>query len=143
MMTNKQIQPKQIEDERLYEEMGLTDEEFKMAKNVLNRLPNLVETGIFSAMWSEHCSYKTSKPLVRTFPTKGQQVLQGPGEGAGVVDIGDNQAVVFKIESHNSPSAVEPFEGAATGVGGIVRDVFSMGARPIAAMNSLRFGDLN
>ena len=142
-MTNKQIQPKQIEDERLYKEMGLTDEEFQMAKNVLNRLPNLVETGIFSAMWSEHCSYKTSKPLLRTFPTEGPQVLQGPGEGAGVVDIGDNQAVVFKIESHNSPSAVEPFEGAATGVGGIVRDVFSMGARPIAAMNSLRFGDLN
>src|SRR5699024_8192847 len=101
MMTNKQIQPKQIEDERLYEEMGLTDEEFQMAKNVLNRLPNLVETCMLSAMWSDHCSYKTSKPLLRALPTKGQQVLQGPGEVAGVLDIGDNQAVVFKIDSHN------------------------------------------
>src|SRR5699024_1241536 len=97
---------------------------------------------IFSVMWSEHCSYKTSKPLLGRFPTKGKQVLVGPGEGAGVVDIGDNQAVVFKMESHNSPSRINPFEGAATGVGGILRDVFSMGARPIAAMNSLRFGPL-
>jgi len=94
-------------------------------------------------MWSEHCSYKTSKPLLGKFPTKGPQVIMGPGEGAGVVDIGDNQAVVFKIESHNSPSTIDPYEGAATGVGGILRDVFSMGARPIAAMNSLRFGNLN
>ena len=114
-----------------------------MAKDLLKRRPNYTETGIFSAMWSEHCSYKSSKPLLRRFPTKGSQVLQGPGEGAGVVDIGDNQAVVFKIESHNSPSYVEPFEGAATGVGGILRDVFSMGAKPIAAMNSLRFGNLD
>ena len=93
-------------------------------------------------MWSEHCSYKTSKPLLKKFPTKAPQVLVGPGEGAGVVDIGDNQAVVFKMESHNSPSKVEPYQGAATGVGGILRDVFSMGASPIAAMNSLRFGSL-
>lgn len=93
-------------------------------------------------MWSEHCSYKTSKPLLSKFPTKAPQVLVGPGEGAGVVDIGDEQAVVFKMESHNSPSKITPFEGAATGVGGILRDVFSMGARPIAAMNSLRFGPL-
>src|SRR5690606_22663133 len=106
-------------------------------KEKMNRLPNYIETGIFSAMWSEHCSYKTSKPLLRKFPTEGSHVLQGPGEGAGVVDIGDNQAVVFKIESHNSPSYVEPFEGSATGIGGILRDVFSMGAKPIAALNSL------
>jgi len=114
-----------------------------MVKNILKRRPNYTETGIFSVMWSEHCSYKTSKPLLKKFPTKAPHVIQGPGEGAGVIDIGDNQAVVFKMESHNSPSFVEPFEGAATGVGGIVRDVFSMGAKPIALMNSLRFGNLN
>ncbi|MBU8909156.1 AIR synthase related protein, partial [Desertibacillus haloalkaliphilus] len=91
---------------------------------------------------SEHCSYKNSKPVLSKFPTKGEHVLQGPGEGAGIVDIGDNQAVVFKIESHNHPSAIEPYQGAATGVGGIIRDVFSMGARPIAVLNSLRFGEL-
>ena len=93
-------------------------------------------------MWSEHCSYKTSKPVLRKFPVTGEHVLQGPGEGAGIVDIGDEQAVVFKIESHNHPSAIEPYQGAATGVGGIIRDVFSMGARPIAILNSLRFGEL-
>ncbi|MGM8212085.1 phosphoribosylformylglycinamidine synthase subunit PurL [Virgibacillus sp. W0430] len=137
------ITPEQIERDQLYKEMGLTTEEYEMAKRVLNRLPNYTETGIFSVMWSEHCSYKTSKPLLKKFPTKAPHVLQGPGEGAGVIDIGNNKAVVFKLESHNSPSAVEPFEGAATGVGGIVRDVFSMGAKPIALMNSLRFGNLN
>lgn len=142
-MSQHKISPEQIEQEQIYKEMGLTDEEYQMAKDLLKRRPNYTETGIFSAMWSEHCSYKSSKPLLRRFPTKGSQVLQGPGEGAGVVDIGDNQAVVFKIESHNSPSYVEPFEGAATGVGGILRDVFSMGAKPIAAMNSLRFGNLD
>ncbi|MGM8364031.1 phosphoribosylformylglycinamidine synthase subunit PurL [Virgibacillus sp. W0181] len=136
------ITPEQIEREQLYKEMGLSDEEYNMAKDVMNRLPNYTETGIFSVMWSEHCSYKTSKPLLKKFPTKAPHVLQGPGEGAGVIDIGNNKAVVFKLESHNSPSAVEPFEGAATGVGGIVRDVFSMGAKPIALMNSLRFGNL-
>ena len=94
-------------------------------------------------MWSEHCSYKNSKPVLRKFPTTGPQVLQGPGEGAGIVDIGDGQAVVFKAESHNHPSAVEPYEGAATGVGGIIRDIFSMGARPIAILDSLRFGELD
>ncbi|WP_206207810.1 phosphoribosylformylglycinamidine synthase subunit PurL [Virgibacillus profundi] len=141
-MDIKNIKPEQIEAKQLYKEMGLSDEEYGMAKEKMNRLPNYTETGIFSVMWSEHCSYKTSKPLLKKFPTKGVQVLQGPGEGAGVVDIGDNQAVVFKIESHNSPSAVEPFEGSATGVGGILRDVFSMGAKPIASMNSLRFGKL-
>ena len=142
-MTQHNISPEQIENEKIYKEMGLSDEEYQLAKKLLNRQPNYTETGIFSAMWSEHCSYKSSKPLLRKFPTKGSHVLQGPGEGAGVVDIGDNQAVVFKIESHNSPSAVEPFEGSATGVGGIMRDVFSMGAKPIASMNSLRFGNLD
>ena len=142
-MTQHNISPEQIENEKIYKEMGLSDEEYQLAKKLLSRQPNYTETGIFSAMWSEHCSYKSSKPLLRKFPTKGSHVLQGPGEGAGVVDIGDNQAVVFKIESHNSPSAVEPFEGSATGVGGIMRDVFSMGAKPIASMNSLRFGNLD
>ncbi|MBS4209586.1 phosphoribosylformylglycinamidine synthase subunit PurL [Bacillus sp. FJAT-50079] len=135
--------PNQIKDEKIYKEMGLTDEEFLLAEKMLGRTPNYTETGLFSVMWSEHCSYKNSKPVLKKFPTEGKQVLQGPGEGAGIVDIGDNQAVVFKIESHNSPSAVEPYEGAATGVGGIVRDVFSMGARPIASLNSLRFGELD
>ncbi|WP_068676904.1 phosphoribosylformylglycinamidine synthase subunit PurL [Oceanobacillus sp. Castelsardo] len=142
-MTNHTIKPEQIEEDKIYQEMGLTDAEFRLVKDKMNRLPNYTETSIFSVMWSEHCSYKTSKPLLRKFPTVGEHVLQGPGEGAGVVDIGDNQAVVFKIESHNSPSAVEPFEGSATGVGGILRDVFSMGAKPIASLNSLRFGNLD
>src|SRR5699024_4769125 len=136
------LDPEQIEQDKTYRETGLTDEEYERIKAIIKRRPNFTETGIFSVMWSEHCSYKTSKPLLKKFPTKGQQVLVGPGEGAGVVDIGDNQAVVFKMESHNSPSKINPFEGAATGVGGILRDVFSMGARPIAAMNSLRFGPL-
>ncbi len=109
----------------------------------LGRMPNYTETGLFSVMWSEHCSYKNSKPVLRKFPTSGPHVLQGPGEGAGIVDIGDGLAVVFKAESHNHPSAVEPYEGAATGVGGIIRDIFSMGARPIALLDSLRFGELD
>ncbi|MCF3943002.1 phosphoribosylformylglycinamidine synthase subunit PurL [Oceanobacillus alkalisoli] len=142
-MSNNSITNEQIETEKIYQEMGLTDEEFQLVKEKMQRLPNYTETGIFSVMWSEHCSYKTSTPLLKKFPTKGEHVLQGPGEGAGVVDIGDEQAVVFKIESHNSPSYVEPFEGSATGVGGILRDVFSMGAKPIAALNSLRFGKLD
>ena len=111
-------------------------------KRFLGRLPNYTETGLFSVMWSEHCTYKNSKPVLRKFPVTGEQVLQGPGEGAGIVDIGDGQAVVFKMECHNHPSAIEPYQGAATGVGGIIRDVFSMGARPIAILNSLRFGEL-
>ncbi|MEK3889742.1 phosphoribosylformylglycinamidine synthase subunit PurL [Bacillus sp. FSL K6-3431] len=135
--------PEQVKKEKMYRDMGMTDEEFALAEKMLGRTPNYTETGLFSVMWSEHCSYKNSKPVLKKFPTEGKQVLQGPGEGAGIVDIGDNQAVVFKIESHNSPSAVEPYEGAATGVGGIVRDVFSMGARPIASLNSLRFGELD
>ncbi|OES45314.1 phosphoribosylformylglycinamidine synthase subunit PurL [Domibacillus iocasae] len=134
--------PQQIKDEKLYRTMGLTDEEFDKAAEIIGRLPNYTETGLFSVMWSEHCSYKNSKPVLSRFPTKGDHVLQGPGEGAGIVDIGDNQAVVFKIESHNHPSAIEPYQGAATGVGGIIRDVFSMGARPVAILNSLRFGEL-
>lgn len=136
------MSPEEVEANKVYLEMGLSEEEFQKIKSILGRLPNYTETGIFSVMWSEHCSYKTSKPLLGRFPTKGKQVLVGPGEGAGVVDIGDDQAVVFKMESHNSPSRINPFEGAATGVGGILRDVFSMGAKPIAAMNSLRFGPL-
>ena len=134
--------PQEVESNKLYAAMGMTDAEFQMVKDILGRLPNYTETGLFSSMWSEHCSYKSSKVLLRRLPTKGARVLQGPGEGAGIVDIGDGQAVVFKIESHNSPSAIEPFHGAATGVGGIVRDVFSMGARPVALLNSLRFGNL-
>ncbi len=135
--------PEQIKQEKLYREMGLTDEEFAMVEGILGRTPNYTETGLFSVMWSEHCSYKNSKPVLKRFPTSGERVLQGPGEGAGIVDIGDKQAVVFKIESHNHPSAIEPYQGAATGVGGIIRDVFSMGARPIALLNSLRFGELD
>lgn len=134
--------PEMIHSEEIYKEMGLSDKEYQSVISLLGRKPNYTETGLFSVMWSEHCSYKTSKPVLKNFPTSGEHVLQGPGEGAGIVDIGDNQAVVFKIESHNHPSAIEPYQGAATGVGGIIRDVFSMGARPIALLNSLRFGDL-
>ncbi|MDZ5783301.1 phosphoribosylformylglycinamidine synthase subunit PurL [Marinococcus luteus] len=132
----------QIEQEKVYQEMGVKDEEFEMIKKILGRLPNYTEIGLFSVMWSEHCSYKHSKAQLKKFPTEGERVLQGPGEGAGIIDIGDGQAVVFKMESHNHPSAIEPYQGAATGVGGILRDVFSMGARPVAIMNSLRFGEL-
>lgn len=129
---------------KIYAEWGLTDEEYRMIEeDILGRMPNYTETGLFSVMWSEHCSYKNSKPVLRKFPTSGPHVLQGPGEGAGIVDIGDGLAVVFKAESHNHPSAVEPYEGAATGVGGIIRDIFSMGARPIALLDSLRFGELD
>lgn len=143
MLLTREPSPEQIKNEKIYKEMGLTDEEFAMVEGILGRTPNYTETGLFSVMWSEHCSYKNSKPVLRKFPTKGERVLQGPGEGAGIVDIGDEQAVVFKIESHNHPSAIEPYQGAATGVGGIIRDVFSMGARPIALLNSLRFGELD
>ncbi len=132
-----------IREARLYATMGLSDEEYALVVSLLGRDPNYTEIGLFSVMWSEHCSYKNSKPVLRKFPTTGKHVLQGPGEGAGIVDIGDGQAVAFKIESHNHPSAIEPYQGAATGVGGIIRDIFSMGARPVALLNSLRFGDLN
>ena len=121
-------------------EHGLNDEEYARIKRLLNREPNLVELGVFSVMWSEHCSYKSTRAHLRKLPTKGPQVVQGPGENAGVVDIGDGDVVVFKMESHNHPSFIEPYQGAATGVGGIMRDVFTMGARPIAMMNALRFG---
>jgi phosphoribosylformylglycinamidine synthase subunit PurL len=121
-------------------EHGLSEEEYASILRILDREPSLTELGIFSSMWSEHCSYKSSKKWLKTLPTEGPQVIQGPGENAGVVDIGDGQAVVFKIESHNHPSFIEPYQGAATGVGGILRDVFTMGARPIANLNALRFG---
>ncbi|RKL67183.1 phosphoribosylformylglycinamidine synthase II [Salipaludibacillus neizhouensis] len=134
--------PAMIKEQKVYQEMGVSDKEFQMVEDILGRLPNYTELGLFSVMWSEHCSYKNSKVLLSKFPTTGEKVLQGPGEGAGIIDIGDEQAVVFKIESHNHPSAIEPYEGAATGVGGIIRDIFSMGARPVALLNSLRFGEL-
>ena len=121
-------------------EHGLSTEEFDRTVTIIGRTPNLVELGVFSAMWSEHCSYKSSKVWLKQLPTEGPCVLCGPGENAGVVDIGDGEAVVFKIESHNHPSFIEPYQGAATGVGGILRDVFTMGARPIALLDSLRFG---
>jgi phosphoribosylformylglycinamidine synthase II len=121
-------------------EHGLGADEFDRACAILGRVPNLTELGIFSAMWSEHCSYKSSKVWLKTLPTSGPRVICGPGENAGIVDIGDGDAVVFKIESHNHPAFIEPHQGAATGVGGILRDVFTMGARPIAMLNSLRFG---
>ena len=121
-------------------EHGLTAEEYQRILKIMGRAPNLTELGIFSVMWSEHCSYKSSRKFLRRLPTQGPVVIQGPGENAGVVDIGDGQAVVFKIESHNHPSFIEPYQGAATGVGGIMRDVFTMGARPIANLNALRFG---
>ena len=143
MLLKHEPNPLQIKTEKLYQQMGLSDAEFTMVEDILGRTPNWTETGLFSVMWSEHCSYKNSKPVLKKFPTSGEKVLQGPGEGAGIVDIGDGQAVVFKIESHNHPSAIEPYQGAATGVGGIIRDIFSMGARPIALLNSLRFGELD
>ena len=121
-------------------EHGLTPAEYDKVLEILGRAPNLVELGIFSVMWSEHCSYKSSKRWLKTLPTEGEQVIQGPGENAGVVDLGDGQAAVFKIESHNHPSFIEPYQGAATGVGGILRDVFTMGARPVMNLNALRFG---
>ncbi|MDF2815910.1 MAG: purL, partial [Paenibacillus sp.] len=138
----KEPTAEQIAEQKIYKQMGVTDAEYELVCGFLGRNPNYVEIGVFSVMWSEHCSYKNSKPVLRKFPITGPRVLMGPGEGAGIVDIGDNQAVVFKIESHNHPSAIEPFQGAATGVGGIIRDIFSMGARPIASLNSLRFGSL-
>ncbi|MEM7570149.1 MAG: AIR synthase related protein, partial [Pseudomonadota bacterium] len=122
-------------------EHGLTLEEYARIEAALGRHPNLLELGIYSVMWSEHCSYKSSRIHLKTLPTNAPWVIQGPGENAGVVDIGDGQAAIFKMESHNHPSFIEPYQGAATGVGGIMRDVFTMGARPIANMNALRFGD--
>ncbi|WP_295729229.1 phosphoribosylformylglycinamidine synthase subunit PurL [uncultured Limosilactobacillus sp.] len=135
--------PEEIKEQKPYLDWSLTEKEYNyIADQLLGRLPNFTETGLFSAMWSEHCSYKKSKPILRLFPNRNERVLQGPGEGAGVVDIDDGQAVVFKAESHNHPTTVEPYQGAATGVGGILRDIFSMGARPIASLDSLHFGEL-
>ena len=133
--------PAEATDVPLHRSLGITDDELAAIRNRLGRTPNDLELAMFSVMWSEHCSYKSSRPLLRTLPTTGQGVVAGPGENAGVVDIGDGLAVAFKIESHNHPSAVEPYQGAATGVGGILRDVFTMGARPIAVLDALRFGD--
>lgn len=127
-------------DQALLEEHNLTGEEYQQIVELIGREPNITELGIFSLMWSEHCSYKSSKIHLRKLPVSGENVIQGPGENAGIIDIGDGWAVVFKIESHNHPSFIEPYQGAATGVGGIVRDIFTMGARPIALMDSLRFG---
>src|SRR5664280_1050350 len=122
---------------------NLTPEEYAHAVEILGRTPTYTELGVFSVMWSEHCSYKDTRPLLKTFPTKSPRILVGAGEeNAGIIDIGDDIAIAFKIESHNHPSAVEPFQGATTGVGGIVRDIFTMGARPVCAVNSLRFGPI-
>jgi len=129
-----------IVNEQVAIDHGLKKDEYAKICELLKRTPNITELGIFSAMWNEHCSYKSSRLHLKTLPTKGKQVIQGPGENAGVVDIGDNDAIVFKIESHNHPSFIEPYQGAATGVGGIMRDVFTMGARPIANLNSIHFG---
>jgi phosphoribosylformylglycinamidine synthase len=130
-------------DRQVIASHGLTEEEYRRIVEILGREPNTTELGIFSVMWSEHCSYKSSKALLRLLPTEGPSVLQGPGENAGVVDIGDGLAAVFKMESHNHPSFIEPYQGAATGVGGILRDIFTMGARPVASLNSLRFGSFD
>jgi phosphoribosylformylglycinamidine synthase II len=137
MMTEPSVTPE------LVQKHGLTAEEYERIKGILGRDPHYTELGIFSVMWSEHCSYKNTRPLLKGFPTKSPRILVGAGEeNAGIIDIGDGLAIAFKIESHNHPSAVEPFQGAATGVGGIIRDIFTMGARPICAVNSLRFGEL-
>src|SRR4026209_2165977 len=130
-------------DQQVLERHGLSADEYARIISFLGREPNLTELGIFSVMGSEHCSYKSSRVHLKTLPTAGPQVLQGPGENAGAVDIGEGLAAVFKIESHNHPSFIEPYQGAATGVGGIIRDIFTMGARPIALLNSTRFGSFD
>ncbi|MBM3796247.1 MAG: phosphoribosylformylglycinamidine synthase II, partial [Acidobacteria bacterium] len=122
---------------------NITPGEYERILTILGREPNITEVGIFSVMWSEHCSYKSSRLHLRKLPTESKMVLVGPGENAGIIDIGDGWAIAFKIESHNHPSFIEPFQGAATGVGGILRDIFTMGARPIAVMDAIRFGPLN
>ncbi|GDX36531.1 hypothetical protein LBMAG18_10420 [Alphaproteobacteria bacterium] len=137
MKSEIKITPKLIKDH------NLSDDEYQMILDILQRTPTITELGIFSAMWSEHCSYKSTKKHLKTMHTQAPWVICGPGENAGVIDIGDNQAVVFKMESHNHPSFIEPYQGAATGVGGILRDVFTMGARPIANLNALRFGEID
>ena len=124
-------------DRAVLDRHGITPDEYDRIVTLVGREPNLVELGLFSVMWSEHCSYKSSRVHLKTLPTEGPRVLQGPGENAGAVDIGDGLAAVFKIESHNHPSFIEPYQGAATGVGGIIRDIFTMGARPIALLDAL------
>ena len=128
--------------EPLHRQLGLTDDELDRIVALLGREPSELELAMYAVMWSEHCSYKSSKVHLKRFPTEAPWVLVGPGEGAGVIDVGDGLAVAVRIESHNHPSAVEPYQGAATGVGGIIRDIFTMGARPIALLDSLRFGSL-
>src|SRR6185503_9460535 len=130
-------------DPKIIAQHGLTPDEYDRIEEFMGREPNLTELGIFAVMWSEHCSYKSSRVHLKTLPTEGPHVLQGPGENAGAIDIGEGLAAVFKIESHNHPSFLEPYQGAATGVGGIIRDIFTMGARPIASLDSLRFGALD
>ena len=125
-----------------HRELGLTDGEYELILEKLGREPNEVELAVFSLMWSEHCGYKHSRRLLKTLPTEGPRLVLGPGENAGAVSVGDGLACAFKVESHNHPSAVEPFQGAATGVGGILRDVFAIGARPVAILDSLRFGEV-
>lgn len=132
-----------MSDDSLHRDLGLTDEEYEAIGARLGRLPNRAELAMYAAMWSEHCSYKSSKAHLRSLPTTGSRVLVGPGENAGAVDVGDGIACVFKVESHSHPSAIEPFQGAATGVGGIVRDILSVGARPVALLDPLRFGPLD
>src|SRR5947207_4971124 len=129
-----------VAEQPLHRALGLTDGELERIKELLGRDPNHFELAVFSLLWSEHCAYKHSAPLLRRLPSSGERVLQGPGENAGVIDIGEGEAVAFKVESHNHPSAVEPFQGAATGVGGILRDIVAMGARPVALLDGLRFG---
>ncbi len=141
-MKNHKLEQSKISDE-LIKAHNLTKDEYQKILEILKREPTLTELGIFSAMWSEHCSYKSTKKWLKTMHTKAPWVICGPGENAGIIDIGDGDAVVFKMESHNHPSFIEPYQGAATGVGGIMRDVFTMGARPIANLNSLRFGEIN
>ena len=130
-------------DTAVLERHGIKPDEYERIQQLMGREPNLLELGLFSVMWSEHCSYKSSRVHLKTLPTSGPRVVQGPGENAGAVDIGDGLCAVFKIESHNHPSFIEPYQGAATGVGGIIRDIFTMGARPIALLNALRFGSLD
>src|SRR5271163_1444090 len=128
--------------DKVIKEHGLKPDEYANICTILGRKPNITELGLYSVMWSEHCGYKHSRALLKTLPTKGDKVLQGPGENAGIMDIGQGLAVAFKVESHNHPSVIEPYQGAATGVGGILRDIFTMGARPVAVMDSLRFGPI-
>ena len=130
-------------DRKILDEHNITLDEYEKIVELIGKEPNITELGIFSLMWSEHCSYKSSKAHLKHLPVEGKNVIQGPGENAGIIDIGDGLAAVFKIESHNHPSFIEPYQGAATGVGGILRDIFTMGARPIVLQDSLRFGPLS